>query len=46
MRASVILISALLIAALLALDSYEYDGHYRKAFWGEASHDVEKVFGK
>jgi hypothetical protein len=33
MRPTVIIILAVLIAALLAFDAYEYDGHYREAAW-------------
>jgi hypothetical protein len=28
---------AVLIAALLAFDTYEYDGHYREAAWEQLS---------
>jgi hypothetical protein len=46
MRASVILVLAVLIAALLAFDSYEYDGHYRKAAIERVDHEVESLWGK
>lgn len=46
MRASIILILAVLIAALLALDSYEYDGRYRKAAVDRLDHEVESLWGK
>jgi hypothetical protein len=41
MRPAVIIVIAVLIAALLAFDSYEYDGHYRDA----AVHEVEGWLG-
>jgi hypothetical protein len=48
MRPTIIIIFAVLIAALLAFDAYEYDGHYRSAAWeqtkyqaGEIEHSVE-----
>jgi hypothetical protein len=41
MRPAVIIVIAVLIAALLAFDSYEYDGHYRDAAW----HEVEGLLG-
>jgi hypothetical protein len=46
MRASVILILAVLIAALLAFDSYEYDGRYRKSAIDRFDHEVESLWGK
>jgi hypothetical protein len=46
MRASVILILAVLIAALLAFDSYEYDGRYRKAAIEQIDHEMEGLWGK
>jgi hypothetical protein len=46
MRASVILILAVLIAALLAFDSYEYGGRYRKAAIDRVDHEVENLWGK
>ncbi len=42
MRATVVIIIAVLIAALLAVDAYEYDGHYRTA----AEHQVESWLGR
>ena len=45
MRASVILILAVLIAALLAFDAYEYDGHYRKATLDKVHHEVDELLG-
>ncbi len=45
MRASVVLIIAVLIAALLLLDNYEYDGHYRKAAVDGITHEVERILG-
>lgn len=41
MRPTVIIVIAVVIAALLALDAYEYDGHYRAA----AEHQAEKWLG-
>jgi hypothetical protein len=38
MRASVLLVIAVLIAALWAFDKYEYDGHYTKAGLDEVEH--------
>jgi Tfp pilus assembly protein PilE len=53
MRPTVIIILAVLIAALLAFDAYEYDGHYREAAWEQAKnqaveieHTVENWLGK
>jgi len=46
MRASIVLILAVLIAALLAFDSYEYDGWYRKAAIDRVDHEVESLWGK
>jgi hypothetical protein len=52
MRATVIIVFAVLIAALLAFDAYEYDGHYREAAWeqtkhqaGDIEHTVEQWLG-
>jgi nitrogen fixation-related uncharacterized protein len=47
--AAILLILAVLIAALWAFDSYEYDGHYGAAAWGQVKqieHDVENWFGE
>jgi hypothetical protein len=46
MRASVILILAVLIAALLAFDSYEYDGRYRKAAIDRVDYEVQSLWTK
>jgi hypothetical protein len=46
MRASVILVFAVLIAALLAFDRYEYDGRYRKAAIERIDQEVESLWGK
>ena len=53
MRPTVIIILAVLIAALLAFDAYEYNGHYREAAWEQAKnqaveieHTVENWLGK
>jgi hypothetical protein len=40
MRASLLLVIAVLIAALLAFDAYEYDAHYSKAALDEVEHLV------
>ena len=40
MRATVIIILAVLIVVLLAFDTYEYDGHYREAAWEQAMHQA------
>jgi hypothetical protein len=52
MRPTVIIILAVLIGALLAFDTFEYDGHYRGAIWeqtkyqaGEIEHTVENWLG-
>jgi hypothetical protein len=41
MRPTVIIVIAVIIAAILAFDAYEYDGHYRIA----AEHQVEHWLG-
>ena len=53
MRPAVIIVIAVLIAALLAFDGYEYDGHYRTAAWdntkqqiGKLEHELEIWLGK
>jgi hypothetical protein len=38
MRASVLLVIAVLVVALWAFDTYEYDGHYSKAALDEIEH--------
>jgi hypothetical protein len=43
MRPGVIIVLAVLFVALLTLDTYEYDGHYRAAAWQQAKHGVEQV---
>jgi len=43
MRASVLLILAVLVAALWAFDAYEHDCHYRMAFWGEVKYQGQKI---
>jgi len=43
MRPAVIIVLAVLIAALLAFDSYEYDGHYRDAAWESVKHQADKI---
>lgn len=43
MRSAVIIVLAVLIAALLAFDTYEYDGRYRDAAWAHAKHGVQQL---
>ena len=43
MRPAVIIVIAVLIAALLMFDGYEYDGHYRAAAWDKAKQQVDKL---
>ena len=46
MRPAVIIILAVLIAALLIFDTYEYNGQYSAAAWDQAKklgHDVENL---
>ena len=43
MRPTIIIVFAVLIAALLAFDAYEYDGHYREAAWENSKHQAEKI---
>jgi hypothetical protein len=43
MRPAVIIVIAVLIVALLALDGYEYDGHYRTAAWDNAKQQIDKL---
>jgi hypothetical protein len=43
MRPTVIIVFAVLIAALLAFDAYEYDGHYREAAWEQTKHHTDQV---
>ena len=43
MRPAVIIVIAVLIAALLTFDGYEYDGHYRTAAWDNAKQQVDKL---
>ena len=43
MRPTVIIILAVLIAALLAFDTYEYNGHYREAAWEQAKHQAVEI---
>ena len=40
---AVILVIAVLIAALLMFDGYEYDGHYRAAAWDNAKQQMDKL---
>ena len=43
MRPAVIIVIAVLIAALLTFDGYEYDGHYRTAAWDNAKQQIDKL---
>ena len=46
MRATVLIVLAVLIAALLAFDAYEYDGHYGEVAWEQTKHqagDIERT---
>jgi hypothetical protein len=43
MRPTVIIILAVLIAALLVFDAYEYDGRYREVAWEQTKHQTEKI---
>jgi hypothetical protein len=43
MRSTIIIIFAVLIAALLAFDAYEYDGHYRAAVWEQTKHQADEI---
>jgi hypothetical protein len=43
MRATLVIIVAVLIAALLGIDAYEYDGHYREAAWEKAKHQGNHI---
>jgi len=46
MRASILLIVAVLFAALFAVDAYEYDGHYRNTIIDQIDHEAANLFGK
>jgi hypothetical protein len=43
MRPAVIIVFAVLIAALLIFDAYEYDGHYREAAWEQTKHQAGQI---
>ena len=43
MRPTVIIVFAVLIAALLAFDAYEYDGHYREVAREQTKHHADQV---
>jgi hypothetical protein len=43
MRASAIIVLAVLIVALWAFDKYEYNGYYSKAIWGEINQKANKI---
>ena len=43
MRPAVIIVMAVLIAALLTFDGYEYDGHYRTVAWDNAKQQIDKL---
>jgi len=40
---AVIIVLAVLIVALLAVDTYEYDGHYSSGAWEQAKHGVDQL---
>jgi len=44
--AFIIVIAVLMFAALLAFDSYEYDGQYRAAAWDGTRHQIDSWLGK
>ena len=46
MRATIVLIVAVLIASLFAFDAYEYDGHYRKTVVEQVDQGAAKLFAK
>ena len=43
MRPAVIIVIAVLIAALLAFDGYEYHGQYSAAAWDSAKQQIDKL---
>jgi cytochrome c-type biogenesis protein CcmH/NrfG len=43
MRPAFVIVIAVLFVALLAFDTYEYDGHYRAAAWEQAKQGVEQL---
>jgi len=43
MRPAFVIVIAVLLVALLAFDTYQYDGHYRAAAWEQAKHGVEQI---
>jgi cytochrome c-type biogenesis protein CcmH/NrfG len=43
MRPAFVIVIAVLLVALLAYDTYKYDGHYRAAAWQQAKQGVEQV---
>jgi hypothetical protein len=43
MRPAFVIVVAVLFVALVAFDTYEYDGHYRAAAWEQAKHGVEQL---
>ena len=43
MRPSIIIILAVLIAALLAFDAYEYNGHYREVALEQTKHQAAEI---
>jgi hypothetical protein len=43
MRPAFVIVIAVLFVALLAFDTYQYDGHYREAAWEQAKHGVEQL---
>jgi hypothetical protein len=43
MRATLVIIFAVVIAVLLGIDAYEYDGHYREAAWEKAKYQAADI---
>jgi hypothetical protein len=43
MRPAFVIVIAVLLVALLAFDTYKYDGHYRAAAWEQAKQGVEQL---
>ena len=39
----VLLVLAILIGALYALDAYSYDGYYRTGLWNQANYQAAKL---
>ena len=41
--AAIIVLAVLIVVALLAFDSYEYDGRYRDAAWESVKNQADKI---